>query len=157
MLAAMPFMAACAEPAPPASPGAPTVITPTPAVVIPSPGLPPTPTVPVTPTPPTGPAAPVTPAPAPVVVPAPAGEPVFTVLDPRAYEPPIDFVGLAPRLDTLEGKTVGVINMGGGNSDAVMPSIATGLQAAVPGCNVVYSEDKNSIKSCDAAIIGHDY
>ena len=164
-LVAMPF-AACAEPTPP-PPAEPTVITPTPAVVVPSPGLPATPTVPVTPTAPTtttpaAPATPVTPAPAPVIVPAPAGEPVYTVLDPRAYEPPIPFVGLAPRLDTLEGKTVGVANLGGGNSDVVMPGLATALQAAVPGCNVVYWRDpeakaENFIKSCDAAIIGHDY
>ena len=92
---------------------------------------------------------------------------MYTVLDPRAYEPPFPYQGLAPRLDTLDGKTVGVVNMLGGNSDAVMPGLATALQAAVPGCNVVYwtaieygragTEDKDFIMSCDAAIIGHDY
>ena len=166
-LVAMPF-AACAEPTPP-PPAEPTVITPTPAVVVPSPGLPATPTVPVTPTTPTGPATPVTPAPAPVVVPAPAGEPTYTVLNPVAQQPPRDVQGLSPRLDTLEGKTVNVINLHGGNEEAMI-SVAPDLQAAVPSCNVVYfrtdggfggnpltADDWAKMTDCDAAIIGHGF
>jgi len=98
-----------------------------------------------------------------VVVPAPAGEPVYTVLDPRSFEEPWDFQGLAPRLDTLDGKKVGVVNMHGGNEEAIR-SVGPALQAAVPGCNVISweatregKEDDDFIKTCDAVILGHDY
>ena len=168
MLVAIPFMS-CGEPEAPPTPAAPTVITPTPAVVIPSPGLPPTPTVPVTPTTPAGPAKPVTPAPAPVVVAAPAGEPVFTVLAPCSYRAPVEVQGLSPRLDTLEGKTVGVLNLHGGNEEAI-ESVGPDLQAAVPGCNVIYfrteggfaagpltDNDWAKVRDCDACIVGHDF
>jgi len=162
MLVAMPFVA-CGEPeAPP--PAAPTVITPTPAVVTPSPGLPPTPTVPVVPTTPAGPAKPVTPAPAPVVIAAPAGEPVYTVMDPRGAVVPIPYIGLAPRLDTVVGKKIGVVNMMGGN-EAVMDSLPADIMAAYPGCTaeLLYMKDSKSseawefVESCDAIILGHNY
>ena len=168
MLTALPF-AACAEPTPP-PPGAPTVITPTPAIVTPSPA-PAAPTAPVAvvpaPVTPVGPAAPVTPAPAPVVVTAPAGEPVFTVLDPRSYQEPWELQGITPRLDTLEGKSIVVVNLHGGNEAAII-SVGPALQAAVPGCNVQslsvegfwsLSKDEKSwiLDNFDGAIFGHDY
>ena len=159
----VPF-AACAEPTPP-PPGAPTVITPTPAVVTPSPGLPPAPVASApTPTTPAGPATPVTPAPAPVVVPAPAGDPVFTVMDPRGNIMPIPYMGLAPRLDTVVGKKIGVVNMMGGN-EAALTTVAPAINAAYPGCEAVYLAMADSkgeaewafINSCDAIILGNNY
>jgi len=54
-------------------------------------------------------------------------EPVFAVLDPRAEELERERRGLNPRLDTLEGKTVNVINLHGGNEEA-FASIATDLK-----------------------------
>jgi lactate dehydrogenase-like 2-hydroxyacid dehydrogenase len=106
-------------------------------------------------------------APTPTQIPlAPAAalaEPVYTVLDPRSYEPEIKYQGLTPRLDTLEGKTVGIINMGGVGSQ-VMQTIGPALKAAVPGCTTVYREmgaagiiPWDSIESCDAIILGHNY
>ena len=94
-------------------------------------------------------------------------EPVYTVLDPRSYEPPVEYKGLNPRLDTLEGKKVIVVNLHGGNEE-IMESIAPGLKAAVPNCNVVYysakgywdrlqQKDWDTILACDAAILGHNY
>ena len=158
MLTAMPFMAACGaeEPAPV-----------TPAPVTPAPVTP----APVTPAPVT-PAPPVTPSPAPVVVPAPAGDTgdgMFTVLDPRGYEPEREFQAISPRLDTLSGKKVGVVNLHGGNADLCMPSVAPSIMALVPGCNAVYyraetewhqkrtEADWAFMESCDAIILGHDF
>jgi len=140
ILTALPFMAACGaeEPAP---------VTP----------------VPVTPAPVT----PVTPAPAPVVVPAPAGEGVFTVLNPVANQPPIEVHALNPRLDTLDGKKVIVVNLRGGNEEAIT-SVGPDLQAAVPGCDVTSYTVKDKwgllppeidmiVSEYDAAILGHNY
>jgi len=96
-------------------------------------------------------------------------EPVFTVLNPVAEEPEREITPLNPRLDTLEGKTVNVINLHGGNEE-VMESIAPDLKAAVPGCNVKYyrtegghsagpltDKDWARMLDCDAAILGHAY
>jgi len=92
---------------------------------------------------------------------------MFTVLDPRGYEPEREFQGISPRLDTLSGKKVGVVNLHGGNEE-VMLTIAPSIKALVPDCNVVYYSaegrwsglpdvDWEFIKTCDAIIFGHDY
>lgn len=92
-------------------------------------------------------------------------EAVYTVLDPRGYEPEVEYQGLTPRLDTLEGKKVAVVNLGGGNEE-VMESIAPDLGAAVPGCDAEYlltshmgrmEELWDFVESCDAVILGHNY
>ena len=113
--------------------------------------------------------APVTPAPAPVVVPAPAGETEYSVLDPRGIEPERDFQAISPRLDTLSGKKVGVVNLHGGNEE-VMLTVAPSIMALVPDCEAVYysaegmrdiksqtEADWAFIESCVAIIFGHDY
>jgi len=98
-----------------------------------------------------------------------SAEPVFSVLDPRYQEPVREIFGLNPRLNTLEGKTINVINLHGGNEDA-FESIAEGLKETIPSCNVVYfrtdggfgggpmtDEDWAKMTNCDAAITGHDF
>ena len=94
---------------------------------------------------------------------------MFTVLNPVTQEPERTVQGLNPRLDTLEGKTVNVINLHGGN-EAAIESVGPDLQAAVPDCNVVpfrtdggfggyplTDEDWANMLNCDAAILGHNY
>ena len=96
-------------------------------------------------------------------------ESAFTVLNPVAEEPEREITPLSPRPDTLEDKTVNIINLHGGNEE-VIESIAPDLQAAVPGGNVVYyrtegghgaspltDEDWAKMLDCDAAILGHNY
>ncbi|MFC1891949.1 hypothetical protein ACFLZT_06105 [Thermodesulfobacteriota bacterium] len=97
------------------------------------------------------------------------GEPKFSVLGPRGIEPEREINSLSPRLDTLEGKTVNVINLHGGNEEAI-ESVGRDLKEAVPGCNVVYfrtdggfggtpltDEDWARMLDCDAAILGHNF
>ena len=116
-----------------------------------------------------GPAGPATPTPAVTPVsPAPAGETEYSVLDPRGIEPEREFQAINPRLDTLSGKKVGVVNLHGGN-EIVMTTIVPAIKALVPDCNAVYYDaeiefhqkrtegDWAFIESCDAVIIGHDY
>jgi hypothetical protein len=50
-----------------------------------------------------------------------AEEAKVTVLNPRGTPPPIRLVPMAPRLDTLEGKTIYVINIGFG--DTFLPEV----------------------------------
>ena len=96
-----------------------------------------------------------------------AGEPVYTVLDPRSREPEVEFRGLNPRLDTLENKRIIVVNLHGGNEE-IMESIAADLKEAACACEVVYypakgrwadlvQEDWDMMLSGDAVILGHNY
>jgi hypothetical protein len=50
-----------------------------------------------------------------------AEEAKVTVLNPRGTPPPIRLVPMAPRLDTLDGKTIYVINIGFG--DTFLPEV----------------------------------
>lgn len=96
-------------------------------------------------------------------------ESVLTVLNPEGIKPEREICSLSPRLKTLSGKTVNVINLHGGNEE-IVESIAPDLQRLVPDCNVVYlrtyggnggpaltEEDWQKMLACDAAIIGHNY
>jgi hypothetical protein len=96
-------------------------------------------------------------------------EPVFTVLNPEGIPVERQVSGLNPRLETLKGKKVNVINLHGAN-EKVMESIARDLKATVPECNVVYvrpeggwgggpltQEDWKKMVDCDAAIVGHNF
>ena len=147
------LMSGCAKETVPTEPISPTGPSPT---TIEPPTSPTAPTVPTTPTTPT-----VTPPT------TPAGEPVYSVLDPRSSEPAIEFVGLSPRLDTLVGKKIGVANQHGGN-EQIIETIATKLQALVPEADVVYysslgkydklkGADWEFIESCDAVVLCHAY
>ena len=104
--------------------------------------------------------------PTPPTTPAAITKPVYTVLDPRSYEPEVHYQGLSPRLDTLKDKKVGIINMRGAGAE-IMETIGLDLEAAVPGCTTMYREVghepgaieglKEFINSCDAIILGHNY
>ena len=59
------------------------------------------------------------------------------VMNPRPSRAPIDAVALAPRLNSLEGKTVAVI----ANYNESMPPIARTLLDAAPGIKVIYISD----------------
>lgn len=94
-------------------------------------------------------------------------EPVYTVLDPRSREPEVEFRGINPRLDTLDGKKIIVANLHGGNEE-IMESIAEDLKGAEGACEVVYyptkgrwadltQEDWDMMLSGDAVILGHNY
>ena len=96
-----------------------------------------------------------------------SNEPTYTILDPRSWEPEVEFRGLNPRLETLDGKHVLVVNLHGGNEE-VIEALSLDLQEAVPACNVEFydvkgrwadlkPEDWEKMVSCDAAILGHNY
>ena len=145
------LVSGCAKEAVPTEPISPTAPTPT---TIEPPTSPTAPTVPTTPTTPT-----VTPPT------TPAGEPVYSVLDPRSNEAAVEFVGISPRLDTLEGKKIGVTNHHGGN-EQICETIAPKLQALFPEAEFAYHsvvssrsapEDLEFYESCDALVLCQAY
>ncbi|MBW1912342.1 MAG: hypothetical protein JRI43_04075 [Deltaproteobacteria bacterium] len=94
-------------------------------------------------------------------------EPVLTILDPRGWEPDVEYQGITPRPESLDGKKVKVVNLHGGNEE-VMEALANDLQEALPNSNISYyavkgrwadlePEDWDEITDSDAVILGHNY
>jgi hypothetical protein len=65
--------------------------------------------------------------------------PTFSVLNPRPDKEPIDVPGLAPRLASLDGKTIYVLN--DQNSLDEMLAYTRALKAALPAANVCFIYD----------------
>jgi len=66
-----------------------------------------------------------------------APQPKITVLNPLGTPPPIEVKQMAPRLDTLDGKTIYLINTGFPNSGRLLEEIGNWFKANYPKTNVV--------------------
>lgn len=78
----------------------------------------------------------------------------ISVLNPRADLPPIDAKALAPRLASLDGKTV-YVNGSDANMNAgieIMLMVARGLAQKVPGIKVVYLSDRYGDATADSEV-----
>jgi hypothetical protein len=64
-------------------------------------------------------------------------EPVITVLNPLGTPPPIVAKQMAPRLKTLEGKTIYFINTGFPNSGRLLEEMSIWFKANYPKANMV--------------------
>jgi hypothetical protein len=65
-----------------------------------------------------------------------AEESKVTVVNPRGTPPPIRLVPMAPRLDTLDGKTIYVINIGFG--DTFLPEVQKVMAEKYPKTNWIF-------------------
>jgi hypothetical protein len=83
---------------------------------------------------PAKPAAPAKPA---IAAAKPAAPEKFRLINPRPSKPPIMAIALAPRLASLEGKTIAVV----ANYDAAMAPIAAELPKTVKGAKVLFISD----------------
>lgn len=72
-----------------------------------------------------------------------AAMPKITVLNPMGTPPPITLVPQAPRLDTLDGKTVYLINTGYIGTDRFMDETAKWFKANYPKTNIVYKDNQS--------------
>jgi len=61
----------------------------------------------------------------------------ITVLNPLGTPPPIEKKQMAPRLDTLDGKTIYMINTGFPNSGRLLEEIGNWFKANYPNINIV--------------------
>jgi hypothetical protein len=89
----------------------------------------------------------------------------LTVLDPRGYPPTVDARGMAPGLETLQGKRLFLVDVGFENSDNFMRQLHGWLEEHEPGirAEVVRMRDQHQpdpelygriAAEGDAAIIG---
>jgi hypothetical protein len=69
--------------------------------------------------------------------------PKITVLNPMGTPPPITLVPQAPRLATLDGKTIYFINTGYIGTDRLMSEMMDWFKANYPKTNIVYKDYKS--------------
>jgi hypothetical protein len=95
---------------------------------------------------------------------AASAQPEITVLNPMGTPPPIEAKQMAPRLDTLEGKTIYFVNTGYIGTDRLMAVMTDWFKANYPKTNIVMARGsmtsispavmKEIGEKADAAIIG---
>jgi hypothetical protein len=67
-----------------------------------------------------------------------AVEPKLTVLNPRGLPPPITLVPMAPRLSTLDGKTIYLVSDGFPGADAFLNQMSIWFKKNMPSVTTVY-------------------
>ena len=73
----------------------------------------------------------------------PVAMPNITVLNPMGTPPPITLIPQAPRLNTLDGKTIYFINTGFIGTDRLMSVMMDWFRANYPKTNIVYKDNKS--------------
>lgn len=68
-----------------------------------------------------------------------AENPVLTVLNPLGTPPPIKLKAMAPRLDTLEGKTIYVDNNGYPGTSILLPELIAVMKEKFPNTKFIYN------------------
>jgi len=98
----------------------------------------------------------------------PVAMPKITVLNPMGTPPPITLIPQAPRLGTLDGKTIYFINTGYIGTDRLMAVMSDWFKANHPKTNIVYKDNTSGaglsavskelwteiVEKGDAAIVG---
>ena len=82
----------------------------------------------------------------------PAPEEKITVLNPMGTPPPIQAKQMAPRLDTLEGKTIYFVNTGYIGTDRLMDVMSYWFKANYPKTNVVIKRSTGGMTRVDEAL-----
>jgi hypothetical protein len=85
---------------------------------------------------------------------APSKEKLITVMNPAITEIPVKQVSLAPRLDTLEGKTIYLVDLNyeGIDGTPVMGEIQAWFKKNMPGVKAVLKLKKGSYIADDPAL-----
>ena len=81
-----------------------------------------------------------------------ASEEKITVLNPMGTPPPIQAKQMAPRLDTLEGKTIYFVNTGYIGTDRLMDVMSDWFRANYPKTNVVIKRSRGGMNRVDEAL-----
>jgi hypothetical protein len=76
----------------------------------------------------------------------------ITVLSPMGTPPPIKLKPMAPRLNTLEGKTIYVVDQGYPGSDNLLKEVVAWFNTNMPKTNVVFKQLARGFGSDDKAL-----
>jgi len=80
---------------------------------------------------------------------AKAAMPRITVLNPMGTPPPVQLKPMAPRLDTLDGKTIYFVNTGYLGTDRLMAVMSDWFKTNYPKTNVVVKVSKGGMVGVD--------
>jgi hypothetical protein len=75
--------------------------------------------------------------------------PKITVLNPMGTPPPIELKPMAPRLDTLDGKTIYFVNTGYIGTDRLMDVMSDWFKANYPKTNIVVKRSRGGMTNVD--------
>lgn len=78
--------------------------------------------------------------------------PVLTVYNPLGTPPPIKLKDMAPRLDTIKGKTIYIINDGYPGSGILLGELTAVLKEKYPKTKWVYKDSPGGMGSEDPAL-----
>jgi hypothetical protein len=78
--------------------------------------------------------------------------PIITVLNPLGTPPPITLSPMAPRLDTLAGKTIYIVNDGYPGSGILLGELTKVMKEKYPGTTFVYKDKPGGMGSEDAGL-----
>jgi hypothetical protein len=78
--------------------------------------------------------------------------PKITVLSPMGTPPSIEAKPMAPRLNTLDGKTIYLVNTGYIGTDRVMDEMSKWFQANYPKTTVVIKRSSGGMSGVDKAL-----
>ena len=83
---------------------------------------------------------------------AATADPAITVLSPMGKPPAIQMLAMAPRLDTLKGKTIYVVDDGFVGGDVLLNEIVAWFGRNMPEVNAVYKRKAGSFTDDDPAL-----
>jgi hypothetical protein len=79
-------------------------------------------------------------------------DPVITVLSPLGTPPPLELIPMAPRLNTIEGKTIYIVDDGYPGSDNLLLELEKGMKEAYPKTNFHYVKKSTFMSQKDPAL-----
>ena len=83
---------------------------------------------------------------------AKAKDPILTVLNPLGTPPPIKLKAMAPRLDTIKGKTIYIVNDGYPGSGILLGELTAVMTEKYPDTKFIYRDKPGGMGSEDAAL-----
>jgi hypothetical protein len=79
-------------------------------------------------------------------------DPIITVLNPLGTAPPLELQAMAPRLNTLDGKMIYIVDDGYPGSDNLLLELEKGLKEAYPKTNFHYVKKSTFMSAKDDAL-----